>query len=64
MARVATTSSVASYDEDDLLGGLGDDALFGSYGDDSLNGGPDTDDCHGDEGTDTALNCETEFGIP
>ena len=33
-------------------------------GNDSLNGGPDTDECHGDDGTDTALNCETQFGIP
>ena len=33
-------------------------------GNDSLDGGPDTDECRGEEGTDTALNCESEFGIP
>ena len=54
----------AGYGEDSIQGGGGDDALFGGYGDDSLDGGADTDECRGDDGTDTALNCETEFGIP
>jgi hypothetical protein len=52
---------------DQLSGEGGRDQLFGDGGDDALDGGADTDRCQGGaNGTtgDTAISCETVFGVP
>jgi CSLREA domain-containing protein len=49
---------------DAICGGAGNDTLGGGAGDDVLIGGPGQDVCKGATGTDTAISCETKFGIP
>jgi Ca2+-binding RTX toxin-like protein len=50
---------------DTIAGGEGDDTLHGNGGNDALDGGGGTDACHGNHGSaDTAVDCESQTGIP
>ena len=56
---------IVGGDGNDVLdGNQDDDVLVGGGGDDALDGRNGTDWCFGDSGTDTALRCETVFGVP